>query len=91
MMLFLTAGTVAHAGSADVAASLPNEAAECRYLLDICRRAADATDPTKSLSLMAEAGEVARTVRAKHEAMPSCFRKCQRADGRPLLALERFE
>lgn len=89
ILLALLLSSVAHAGPAEVAASLSGEQAECRYLLDICRQAAKA-EGTKALSLMADAGAAAQVIRAKHDAMPSCFRKCTRADGKPMLNLERF-
>lgn len=88
ILLLLMLSPVAHAGPAEVAASLPDEKSECRYLLDLCRRA-DEADGLAAVDPMKDAAKAAQVIRAKHDAMPACFRECTR-DGNPMLNLERF-
>ena len=83
ILLLLILSSVAHAGPAEVAASLPDEKSECRYLLGLCRQA-DAAEGQKALLLMTDAAKAAQVIRAKHDAMPACFRDCK------VLNLERF-
>lgn len=76
--LVLAAGTSCYAGPAEIAAALPNEEAECRYLLRLCEK-----DPSS-------AADAANVIRAKHEEMPECFREC-RYEGVLALNLEHFK
>lgn len=52
--------SLAHAAPTSVAAALPNEKAECRYLLDLCQRLSG------SMASLNEVIEVAHVIRAKH-------------------------
>lgn len=89
ILLLLAAPRPVKAGPAEVAAALPNEQAECRYLLSICARV-DKASGTGGLEAMIDAGKAAQVIRAKHDQMPACFRKCTGDDGKPILNLERF-
>lgn len=80
----------ADAGPAEVAAALPDEASECRYLLDLCKRADAESSALAQAAKMIEVGKAAQVIRAKHERMPACFRDCTR-NGGPMLDLSRFE
>ena len=64
-MVLFTAAT-AQADPETVAATLPNEEAECRYLVDLCSRA-------NSVALAAQAARVAKIIRFKHEKAPACL------------------
>jgi hypothetical protein len=88
--LLLLCAAPAWAGPGEIAAALPNEKSECRYLLDLCRRAVEA-DPLDALQGMIEVTKAAQVIRAKHEKMPGCFRKCVGKDGRTMLNLDRFK
>lgn len=75
-LVFSTAAT-AHADPETVAATLPNEAAECRYLVDLCSRA-------NSVALAAQAARVAKVIRFKHEKAPACLADCRNDYGQIL-------
>lgn len=66
-----------YAGSAaTVAAALPDEASECRYLLGLLhdREAAHARGAIgRSEELTTDLHDAAKVVRAKHAQAPSCF------------------
>ena len=67
----------AYAGGAGmVAAALPTEEAECRYLLQLDSEANEALSAGRlgQLERLADDRvEAARVIRAKHAAMPECF------------------
>lgn len=85
--LLVAFSSPAHAGPAEIAAALPNERADCRYLLSLCAR----TERSGDLADLIKVTEAAQVIRAKHEKMPACFRECTTREGRPQLNLERFQ
>ena len=101
IVMLLFSATVAHAGTAEVAAALQGEAAECRYLLGLCKRADKITDMaiartpgvTTAMAQLTlnDLYEAAPVIRSKHGKMPKCFRQCVDGDGQPLIPLKSLE
>src|SRR5438309_325696 len=58
------------ANGALIAATLKDEASECRYLLRLC--AQTEVEPGTLYELL----DAAHVIREKHEKMPECFKKC---------------
>lgn len=75
----LSLATPVLAGDAGtIAAALPDEASECRYLLQLDRdfdaaMAEHAVDRYERLGR--DRADAARVIRAKHPTMPACFRE----------------
>jgi hypothetical protein len=66
-----------------IAAALKDEAAECRYFLDLCDRitaALNRGDLGQVDRLATERYDAGHVIRAKHDKMPECFRQCRGID-----------
>jgi hypothetical protein len=75
--LAISLASKAHADPETVAAVLPNEEAECKFLVDLCSRA-------NSVALAAQAARVAKVIRFKHEKAPACLADCRNNFGQIL-------